>query len=130
MINNKYKTLFTIIAQTVEMTAETAMEYNKKENNLSSYKTAKDMRAKYGGLYDRLRLQKDYELTKQDYIDLSIGTVIVTNYIEGKVKEQQEALRGYKEDLIPKLQEVIKVSEEEVSSVADKLFTLEDKPNS
>ena len=43
-MNEKYKTLFALIAQNMENIAERAMEDDKAKNDMQAYKTAKEMK--------------------------------------------------------------------------------------
>lgn len=124
-MNEKYKTLFALIAQTMETTAERAMEADKKENDLQAYKTAKEMRSKYARLHDLLTSKTvDYIPTKNDIIDLYIGANIVAQQLEARIRREQTALQGYRLDLIPKLEEAMK-NEDEI----EKIFTIQEESN-
>lgn len=124
-MNEKYKTLFALIAQNMENIAERVMEDNKAKNDMQAYKTAKEMRSKYARLHDLL-ISKTVEYTpvKNDIIDLYIGANIVTQQIEARVKNEQAAIQGYKLDLIPKLEKAMK-SEDEI----EKIFTIQEESN-
>ena len=124
-MNEKYKTLFALIAQTMETTAERAMEADKKENDLQAYKTAKEMRSKYARLHDLLTSKTvDYIPTKNDIIDVYIGANIVAQNLDARIKREQTALQGYKIDLIPKLEKAMK-NEDEIK----KIFTVQEESN-
>lgn len=124
-MNEKYKTLFALIAQTMEGIAERAMEADKKENDLQAYKTAKEMRSKYARLHDLLTSKTvDYTPTKNDIIDLYIGANIVAQNLDAQIKREQTALQGYKIDLIPKLAKAMK-NEDEI----EKIFTIQEESN-
>lgn len=122
-MNEKYKTLFALIAQTMETTAERAMEDDKAKNNLQAYKTAKEMRSKYARLHDLLTSKTvNYTLTKNDIIDLYIGANIVAKNLEARIRREQTALQGYRLDLIPKLEKAME-NENEI----EKIFTIQEE---
>ena len=124
-MNEKYKTLFALIAQNMESIAERAMEDDKAKNDMQAYKTAKEMRAKYARLHDLLTSKTvEYTLVKNDIIDLYIGANIVTQQIEARIKREQAAVQGYKLDLIPKLEKAMK-NEDEI----EKIFTIQEESN-
>jgi hypothetical protein len=124
-MNEKYKTLFALIAQNMENIAERAMEDDKAKNDMQAYKTAKEMRSKYARLHDLLTSKTvEYIPVKNDIIDLYIGANIVAQQIEARVKREQAALQGYKLDLIPKLEKAMK-SEDEI----EKIFTIQEESN-
>lgn len=124
-MNEKYKTLFALIAQNMENIAERAMEDDKAKNDMQAYKTAKEMRSKYARLHDLLTSKTvEYIPVKNDIIDLYIGANIVAQQIEVRVKREQTALQGYRLDLIPKLEKAMK-NEDEI----EKIFTIQEESN-
>ena len=124
-MNEKYKTLFALIAQNMENIAERAMEDDKAKNDMQAYKTAKEMRSKYARLHDLLTSKTvEYIPVKNDIIDLYIGANIVAQQIEARVRREQTAIQGYRLDLIPKLEKAMK-NEDEI----EKIFTIQEKSN-
>lgn len=124
-MNEKYKTLFALIAQNMESIAERAMEDDKANNDMQAYKTAKEMRSKYARLHDLLTSKTvDYTPVKNDIIDLYIGANLITQQIEARVKREQAALQAYRLDLIPKLEKAMK-NEDEI----EKIFTIQEESN-
>lgn len=122
-MNEKYKTLFALIAQNMENIAERAMEDDKAKNDMQAYKTAKEMRSKYARLHDLLTSKTvDYTPVKNDIIDLFIGANIITQQIEARIKQEQTAIQGYKLDLIPKLKQAME-NEDEI----EKIFTIQEE---
>ena len=124
-MNEKYKTLFALIAQNMENIAERAMEDDKAKNDMQAYKTAKEMRSKYARLHDLLTSKTvDYTPVKNDIIDLYIGANLITQQIEARVRREQTAIQGYRLDLIPKLEKAMK-NEDEI----EKIFTIQEESN-
>lgn len=124
-MNEKYRTLFALIAQNMENIAERAMEDDKAKNDMQAYKTAKEMRSKYARLHDLLTSKTvEYTPTKNDIIDLYIGANIITQQFEARIKREQAAVQGYKLDLIPKLEKAMK-NEDEI----EKIFTIQEESN-
>lgn len=124
-MNEKYKTLFALIAQNMESVAERAMEDDKAKNDMQAYKTAKEMRSKYARLHDLLTSKTvDYTPVKNDIIDLYIGANIVAQQIEARVRREQTAIQGYRLDLIPKLEKAMK-NEDEI----EKIFAIQEESN-
>ena len=124
-MNEKYKTLFALIAQNMENIAERAMEDDKAKNDMQAYKTAKEMRSKYARLHDLLTSKTvEYTLVKNDIIDLYIGANIIAQQIEARVKREQTALQAYRLDLIPKLEKAMK-NEDEI----EKIFAIQEEFN-
>ena len=124
-MNEKYKTLFALIAQNMENIAERAMEDDKAKNDMQAYKTAKEMRSKYARLHDLLTSKTvEYTPVKNDIIDLYIGTNIIAQQIEARIRREQTALQDYRLDLIPKLEKAMK-NEDEI----EKIFTIQEESN-
>lgn len=124
-MNEKYKTLFALIAQNMENIAERAMEDDKAKNDMQAYKTAKEMRSKYARLHDLLTSKTvEYIPVKNDIIDLYIGANIIAQQIEARVRREQTAIQGYRLDLIPKLEKAMK-NEDEI----EKIFTIQEESN-
>ena len=124
-MNEKYKTLFALIAQNMENIAERAMEDDKAKNDMQAYKTAKEMRSKYARLHDLLTSKTvEYTLVKNDIIDLYIGANIVAQQIETRVRREQTAIQGYRLDLIPKLEKAME-NEDEI----EKIFAIQEEFN-
>ena len=124
-MNEKYKTLFALIAQNMESIAERAMEDDKAKNDMQGYKSAKEMRSKYARLHDLLTSKTvEYTPVKNDIIDLYIGANIVAQQIETRVRREQTAVQGYRLDLIPKLEKAMK-NEDEI----EKIFTIQEESN-
>ena len=124
-MNEKYKTLFALIAQNMENIAERAMEDDKAKNDMQAYKTAKEMRSKYARLHDLLTSKTvEYTPVKNDIIDLYIGANIVAQQIETRVRREQTAIQGYRLDLIPKLEKAME-NEDEI----EKIFTIQEESN-
>lgn len=124
-MNEKYKTLFALIAQNMENIAERVMEDDKAKNDMQAYKTAKEMRSKYARLHDLLTSKTvEYIPVKNDIIDLYIGANIVAQQIEARVRREQTAIQGYRLDLIPKLEKAMK-NEDEI----EKIFTIQEESN-
>lgn len=122
-MNEKYKTLFALIAQNMENIAERAMEDDKAKNDMQAYKTAKEMRSKYARLHDLLTSKTvNYTPVKNDIIDIFIGANIITQQIEARIKQEQTAIQGYKLDLIPKLKQAME-NEDEI----EKIFTIQEE---
>ena len=127
-MDKHYKKLFITICESMEATAENAMSQSKSKNNFQDYKTAQEMRSRYSRIHDLLTSKKiDYTPTKEDFNAISIGAVLIIKQIEKQLSERQLALKGYKEDLLPKLQEVLKCeTNDEIKGKIDDIFKTND----
>ena len=124
-MDNKYNILFGLIAKSAESIAEETMNFNKDNNDLEAYKTAKEMRSKYARLNDLLNSKTvNYKLTKNDVIDLYVGSRIVVSQLEARINKEKTALQGYKFDLLPKLEQAIKEFDK-----FDEIFSIQEETN-
>lgn len=127
---NKYLDLFREIAHSSEILAERVMEFDRNTNDLQGEKTAKIMRDDYQKLYDKMRSDGFYftNLTKSDYTKILVGALIVTNNLEDRIKNEQLVVKGYKNDVIPKLQRIIDETktDEEAYDLSSKIFQIKE----
>ena len=122
---NKYMELFQTICQRLEVNAERAMEANKANGKLEEYKNAKQMREDFGAVYDKIT--SNTTLTKDDYTIITKGTVVIINFLEKEVRDKTMVVDYYKNDILSKLGEVLKLEEnEEFSKKVEEIFSLND----
>lgn len=120
---NKYMELFQIICQRLELNAEHAMEANKSNGKLEEYKNAKQMREDFGAVYDKIT--SNTALTKDDYATITKGTVVIINLLEKEIKDRTMVVDCYKNDILSKLGEVLKLEEnEDFSKKVEEIFSL------
>ena len=120
---NKYMELFQTICQRLEITAERAMETNKANGKLEEYKNAKLMREDFGAVYDKIA--SNTALTKDDYTTITKGTVVIINMLEKEIKDRTMVVDCYKNDILSKLGEVLKLEEnEDFSKKVEEIFSL------
>ena len=126
-MEKRYIKLFTEIARTVSVLAESVMDYNRQKNDEEALKTSTIMRDDYNKLHDML-CASDFnpeQLTKKEYAKLLVGAIIITNQIEERLKKDQIALDSYKALLIPKLEQIVNdTAVEEIQSKAEELFNI------
>lgn len=120
-MNQQYSSLFKLISQTMENTAEKAMEQNKEKGDLKAYATAKQMRDEYTKITDNFSTNENYIPDKATLAQLLIGANIVASNIDSRIKQEQKALAAYRTDLIPKLKKAMDEPEkiEEIFKVND-----------
>lgn len=123
-MDKRYVELFTLIAQTTANIAEQVMEEHKKNNEEKGYQTAEIMRNDFLDLHDKLGT--DEILNKADYARLLVGTIIVTNQLNARIKSEQKALQGYKIDIIPKLDQINNADASETTELAESLFEIKE----
>lgn len=122
---NKYMELFQTICQRLELKAERAMEANKSNGKLEEYKNAKQMREDFGAVYDKIT--SNTALTKDDYATITKGTVVIINLLEKEIKDTTMVVDCYKNDILSKLGEILKLEEnEEFSKKVKEIFSLND----
>jgi len=129
-MHQKYAELFTELVHSAELIAEQVMEYDKKKNDERGMKTAQIMRDDYAKFYDKIRA-KDFDfntLKKADYAKILVATFIIANNMQDQITNMQNVLNGYQQDIIPKLQKVMKVEEEDkMAEMANEVFQITDE---
>ena len=123
-MDKRYVELFALIAQTTANLAEQVMEEHKKNNEENGYQTAETMRNDFLNLHDKLRT--DEVLNKADYAHLLVGAIVVTNQLETRIKKEQQALQGYKIDVIPKLDQINNADASKTTELAESLFEIKE----
>ena len=127
-MDKRYRELFTLISQSVSNLAEQVMSDHQDKGEDKQQETAQIMRDDYSNLHDKL--VNEEELNKADFARLLVGAIIVTNQLDARIKNEQKALDGYKVDVIPKLDRINNTKEEEVASLAEELFKIQEEKKS
>jgi len=128
-MDKTYMRLFATLARAMELNAERAMEENHKNADLKGETTAQTMRDGYRQLKEKLE-DDNAVLTKADYSQLLIGCTVIVAQLEGKIKNEQAVLQSYKTGTMPHLKRIIEcATDEEAQTLANQLFTVEQKSN-
>jgi len=127
-MDKRYVELFTLIAQGTANIAEQVMEEHKKNNEEKGYQTAETMRNDFLDLHDKLGTNE--VLNKADYARLLVGTIIVTNQLNARIKNEQKALQEYKIDIIPKLDQINNADATKTTELAEHLFEIKEDTKS
>lgn len=88
------------------------------------------MRDDFVKLYDKIRAE-DFSatsLTKAEYAKILVGAMIVVNNLETRITNEQNAVKGYKETVIPKLERIVDEckTDEDAQKLAEELFTIDE----
>lgn len=126
-MDSRYLELFTLIAQQIANLAEQVMNDHQDKGETKEQETAQTMRDDYLNLHDKLTTNQ--ELDKADYARILVGTIIVANQLDARIKNEQKALDGYKLDIIPKLDQINNTEYDDVPALAAKLFTVKEDSN-
>lgn len=127
-MDNKYVTLFREIARNTEIMAERVMAYDKEKKDEKGEKTAQTMRDDFAKLHDKFAA-KDFNpdtITRSEWAKILVGAMVISNNLEEEVKKIKNAQRGYKIDLIPKLNRIMEETktDEEALTLANELFEI------
>lgn len=127
-MDNKYLTLFREIARNTEIMAERVMAYDKEKKDEKGEKTAQTMRDDFAKLHDKFSA-KDFNpntITRSEWAKILVGAMVISNNLEEEVKKIKNAQRGYKIDLIPKLNRIMEETktDEEALTLANELFEI------
>lgn len=126
-MDKKYITLFKELAHSTAVSAETVMDYNKQKNDDKGYETAQIMRDNYQDLKERIEAANDnFELNISDAAKLVVASIIFVNQLQDKVTNMNAAIKGYTDNLIPKLKEIVDntANDEEAIKKANELFVI------
>ena len=124
-MDKRYIELFKLITQSTANLAEQVMD-NAETQETKDYQNAQTMRDDYQLLYDKI--ENNEVLNKADYARILVGAILVVNQLESRIKTEEKALRGYKLDVIPKLDQINNAeTAEEVESLAATLFEVKDE---
>lgn len=129
-MDKKYLTLFKELAQATAASAEIVMDYDKKKEDDTGYKTAQIMRDNYQDLKDRIETAGDnFELNQSDAAKLVIASIIFVNQLQDKITNMNTAIKGYTDDLIPKLKEIVDntANDEEAIKLANETFVIKEE---
>lgn len=123
-MDKKYITLFKDLAQATAASAETVMEYDRKQKDEKGLETATIMRDDFQGLADKITAE-DYVLSKSDAAKLLVGAMIQVNQTQTRLNNLKLAMTGYQTDLIPKLQAIVDAENDEAATkLAEESFSI------
>ena len=127
-MDNKYLTLFREIARNTEIMAERVMAYDKEKKDEKGEKTAQTMRDDFAKLHDKFAAKNfnPNTITRSEWAKILVGAMVISNNLEEEVKKIKNAQRGYKIDLIPKLNRIMEETktDEEALTLANELFEI------
>lgn len=124
-MDKKYLDLFLLISQSVANLAEQVMTMHEKQNEQKEKETAEIMRNDFLDLHDKIKNQE--QLKKADFARLLVGTIIITNQLENRIKNEEKALQGYKIDIIPKLDQINNSDLDDISDLVNDLFSIKEE---
>lgn len=123
-MNKQYQELFQVVARNGALNSEQAMKaLENSENKEKELEILVDMRNRFNALEDKILAGKE-PLTLTDFIQLYAGAVVSRNIIEKNINSWTAVVKEYDENLIPKLYEVSKETDEEkFVSLVDEYFS-------
>lgn len=123
-MDEKYIKLLKTLAQTTAVTAEQVMDYDHEKGDEKGWETAKTMRDDFQELADRIG--PEYNMDKNDAARLLVASVIQVNQMQNRIDALKLAMKGYNDDLMPKLQKVVDAkTNEEASKLIEENFIIE-----
>ena len=127
-MDKKYIDLFKELAKSTTMSAEKVMDYDLKKQDKEGYVTAQTMRDNYSELNNRIEEEgEDYILNKSDSAKLAVATLITISQFKDQIKLLQNAINGYENDILPKLQALVDLEDDfEISKIANEKFVIKD----
>lgn len=114
-MNAEYRELFQMVAQNAAINAENGMEAFRKDDSEDHTKEISDLeraRNRFNEIEDKLK-DGNSELNKADYLMLYTGAMVCATALEKNISTMNAVIKEYKENLIPKLKEVLLQQDEE-----------------
>lgn len=123
-MNKQYQDLFQVVARNGALNAEQAMKAMENvEDKEKEITLLTEMRNRFNILEDKI-LKGEKELDVMDYIQLYAGAVVSRNIIQKNINTWTAIVKEYDDNLIPKLQEIAKeTNEEKRASLIDEYFS-------
>lgn len=112
-MNKQYQELFQLVARNGAINAENAMSTLAKDtekDHTKEFEVLTETRDMFNNLEDRLR--NGEELNEKDYILLYAGATVSRNILQKNIDTWTAVVKEYDENLIPKLTEVAKETDE------------------
>ena len=128
-MNQKYRELFYLIARSSANIGEQVMNMHLNQHEEIQAQTAEKMRDDFIDLADKFDAKTfdSEKITKSDYARLLVGTIIIVNQVENRIKSDQKALEGYKLDVLPKLDQINNAENDEAAmKLAAELFEIKE----
>ena len=114
-MNAEYRELFQMVAQNAAINAENGMDAFRKDDSEDHTKEIGDLeraRNRFNEIEDKLK-DGNSELNKADYLMLYTGAMVCATALEKNISTMNAVIKEYKENLIPKLKEVLLQQDEE-----------------
>ena len=114
-MNAEYRELFQMVAQNAAINAENGMDVFRKDDSKDHTKEIGDLeraRNRFNEIEDKLK-DSNSELNKADYLMLYTGAMVCATALEKNISTMNAVIKEYKENLIPKLKEVLLQQDEE-----------------
>lgn len=114
-MNAEYRELFQMVAQNAAINAENGIDAFRKDDSEDHTKEISDLeraRNRFNEIEDKLK-DANSELNKADYLMLYTGAMVCATALEKNISTMNAVIKEYKENLIPKLKEVLLQQDEE-----------------
>lgn len=114
-MNAEYRELFQMVAQNAAINAENGMDAFRKDDSEEHADKINDLekaRNRFNEIEDKLK-DGNSELNKADYLMLYTGAMVCATVLEKNISTMNAVIKEYKENLIPKLKEVLLQQDEE-----------------
>lgn len=112
-MNKQYQELFQLVARNGALNAENAMSAlakDKENDHTKEFQVLTETRDMFNNLENRLL--NNEQINEKDYILLYAGATVSRNIIQKNIDTWSAVVREYDENLIPKLTEVAKETDE------------------
>ena len=128
-MDKRYVTLFRDLAQATAASAEAVIDYDREKGDDKGLAAAMTMRDDFQALTDKINVNSDtYTMSKEDAARFLVGAMIQINQLQDRIENLKKAMTGYQTDIVPKLQAIIEVeNDEEARKLAEEKFIISEK---
>ena len=127
-MDKQYLKLFIELSQAMEALAEEVRNLNIDKGKEDEAANADTLRDSFVALSNKLTASDfNGELTRAEYARLLIGAIVIQRHIEARIQKLNTGLKGYKVDIVPKLERILNETtnedNEKLQTLAKELFS-------
>lgn len=127
-MDKQYLKLFIELSQAMEALAEEVRNLDIDKGKEDEAANADTLRDSFVALSNKLTASDfNGELTRAEYARLLIGAIVIQRHIEARIQKLNMGLKGYKVDLVPKLERILNETtnedNEKLQTLAKELFS-------
>jgi len=127
-MDKQYLKLFIELSQAMEALTEEVRNLDIDKGKEDEAANADTLRDSFVALSNKLTASDfNGELTRAEYARLLIGAIVIQRHIEARIQKLNTGLKGYKVDIVPKLERILNETtnedNEKLQTLAKELFS-------